>query len=369
MSVGGHRAGGVSRRRPVAAWSTACVLLVAGCTGTSAPPAPTPALSAPAPSSAAPSTTASSGAGAASFTNPVYDTDFPDPMIVRDGDRYVAVATNGNGSNVQVATSADLVHWEQGEDALPKLPRWSTSGKVWAPEIARQSGSRFLLYYTTIAPDGMRQCISVAAGRRAEGPYVDSSRRPLVCDDIEEGGSIDPHPFRDEDGRRYLYWKNDGNAVGADTYLWVQQLDAEGTDVVGKARRLIKQDQPWEGSLIEAPFVVRSGATYHLFYSANDYGSWSYAEGHATGTSPTGPFRKDPEPVLASNDVAAGPGGGALLVDEGRVWMAYHAWDPEGIGSAVPGRQLWLSEVTLDPARTVVEPPEVTNADPPDAGK
>jgi hypothetical protein len=49
--------------------------------------------------------------------------------------------------------------------------------------------------------------------------------------------------------------------------------------------------------------------------------------------------------------------------------MAYHAWDPEGIGSAVPGRQLWLSEVTLDAARTVVEPPEVTNADPPDAGK
>jgi len=295
----------------------------------------------------------------------VYDTDFPDPMIVRDDDRYVAVATNGNGSNVQMATSTDLVEWQQGQDALPKLPSWTSPGKVWAPEIAVHSRTRSVLYYTTVAPGGQRQCIGVAVAEQPEGPYVDSTAKPLVCDGITLGGSIDPHPFVDSDRKRYLYWKNDGNAVGTDTYLWAQRLTENGTGLVGRPTRLIKQDQPWEGSLIEAPFVVRHDSTYHLFYSANDYGSWSYAEGHATARAPTGPFVKDPEPVLSSNDVAAGPGGGAIVVDQNRVWMAYHAWEPDGIGFAVPGRQLWLSEVRFDGDRVLVEPPEVTNSDPP----
>lgn len=345
--------GGRTRHGGALALSVAFTVLV-GCSGGAAvttdgasPTVPTP------------------GDSAGGFSNPVYATDFPDPMVVRDGDRFLAVATNGNGSNVQVATSADLVHWEQGEDALPRLPDWSSPGKVWAPEIAVHSDSRFLLYYTTIGPDGRRQCISVAVAERVEGPYVDSSRGPLVCDPVEAGGSIDPHPFQDEDGRRYLYWKNDGNAVGASTWLWVQRLDEDGTRLVGEPSKLIKQDLPWEGSLIEAPFVVRDGDTYHLFYSANDYGSWSYAEGHATGPSPTGPFVKDADPVLASNDVAAGPGGGAVVLAGGRVWMAYHAWAPDAIGSSVPGRQLWLSEVSFDGARASVEPPQATNADPP----
>ena len=345
----------VTRRRAAAAGAAASLIL-AGCGASPGPGAVS--------SSSQVAATPTSG-DTKTFANPVYDLDFPDPMILRDGNRYLAVATNGNGSNVQVATSADLVHWEQGEDALPKLPGWSSPGKVWAPEISVMSGDRFLLYYTTVAPDGTRQCISVAEAPRAEGPYVDASRRPLVCDPVENGGSIDPHPFRDEDGQRYLYWKNDGNAVGADTWLWAQRLDDDGTGLVGEPSRLIKQQLAWEGSLIEAPFVVRDGATYHLFYSANDYGSEAYAEGHATGDLPTGPFRKDEEPVLATNEFAAGPGGGALLVDQGRVWMAYHAWPPDAVGSAIPGRQLWLSEVTLDGARTVVEPPQATIADPP----
>lgn len=350
------------RPRPVApggrtaGWIAGCAVVLAGCGGA---PVPTGRAGQPDPTAGTPVATAET------FSNPVYDADFPDPMIVRDGDGYLAVATNGNGSNVQTATSDDLVRWEQGEDALPRLPQWSAPGKVWAPEIAVHSADRSLLYYTTVAPDGVRQCISVAVAERPAGPYLDSSPSPLVCDDEQLGGSIDPHPFQDVDGTRYLYWKNDGNAVGADTHLWAQRLNADGTGVVGEPSRLVKQDQPWEGSLIEAPFVVQDDGVYHLFYSANDYGSEFYAEGHATAPSPLGPFTKDPAPVLASNDAAAGPGGGALLVDEGRVWLAYHAWSPDAVGSSVPGRQLWLSEVTLDPARTVVEPPEVANADPP----
>ena len=287
--------------------------------------------------------------------NPVWESNFPDPQIVKTDTGYVAIATNGNGMNVQTLTSPDLVEWSQGSDALPQLPAWTSSGKVWAPEVAKL-GDRWAMYYTTRAPNPEIQCIGVALAGRPEGPYTDSSSGPLVCEE-KQGGSIDASPFIAGDGEAWLYWKNDGNAVGVDTWISVQQLSADGTGLVGTPRRLFKQDLPWEGHLVEAPFVWERDGVFHLFYSANDYGSAEYAVGHAMATSPTGPFTKNPEPVLTSNDVAAGPGHCALIEKDGQVWMVYHAWAPDAIGSEVPGRTMWLSRVHFDGTQVEVEPP------------
>jgi beta-xylosidase len=283
-------------------------------------------------------------------------------MITRaTGGGYLAVATNGNGSNVQTLTSRDLVDWEPGPDALPKVAKWSAKGKVWAPETTTRADGRHLLYYTTRSPNPDIQCISVAVAAKAEGPYRDTSTKPLVCE-RNQGGSIDPSPFTAADGRRYLYWKNDGNAIGVDTWISGQRLDADGTHLVGKPRRLFKQTLAWEGRLVEAPFGWQQGDTFHLFYSANAYDSDAYAVGDATAKDPLGPFTKSGDPVLASNDVAAGPGHCALIKKDGRVWMAYHAWSPDAIGEPVPGRTMWLSEVTFDArGRSHVEPPASTH--------
>ena len=98
------------------------MMLLAGCQ-TADSPNDTP----PAASSADPTPTAASSGG---FTNPVFDSNFPDPMIIQGTAGYLAIATNGNGSNVQTLTSKDLVSWESGPDALPKLPEWSAPGTV-----------------------------------------------------------------------------------------------------------------------------------------------------------------------------------------------------------------------------------------------
>jgi len=45
----------------------------------------------------------------ATFRNPVYDRDFPDPFVLKVGDTYYAYATNGDGKQVQTLTSKDLV--------------------------------------------------------------------------------------------------------------------------------------------------------------------------------------------------------------------------------------------------------------------
>ena len=63
---------------------------------------------------------------------------------------------------------------------------------------------------------------------------------------------------------------------------------------------------------------------------------------------------------MATNDVAAGPGHCALVRKSGKVWMLYHAWPPDAVGTEMPGRNLWLSEVTFAADGSVtVTPPTV----------
>jgi beta-xylosidase len=329
------------------------VTLLAGCQTADSPNATPP----PAASSPDPTPTAAASGG---FTNPVFDSNFPDPMIIQGSAGYLAIATNGNGSNVQTLTSKDLVSWESGPDAMPKLPGWSSPGKVWAPEAIKHSAGRYLMYYTTRSPNPNVQCIGAAVANKPEGPYVDQRSKPLICQE-NEGGSIDPSPFTASDGTRYLYWKNDGNALGVDTYIYVQRLAPGGTELTGKAQRLFKQDLPWEGTLVEGPFLWENGGRFQMFYSANDYGSENYAVGHAVADSPLGPFTKTPEPILVTNDVAAGPGHCALFEKDGRVWMVYHAWTPGQIGEDYPGRAMWLSEVTFNADDTVTVVPPTAN--------
>ena len=285
----------------------------------------------------------------------MWDEDFPDPQVVATADGWVALATNGGGANVQTLRSTDLVTWEPGPDALPVLPSWTVPGKVWAPEV-HEIGGRWVMYVTTVAPDPSLQCVGVAVADAPEGPYEGVGDGPIVCQD-DEGGSIDASPFVAADGSAWLYWKNDGNAVGVDTWLYVQPLSGDGLRLTWEPTRLLRQDLDWEGHLVEAPFVWEHEGRFHLFYSANDFGSADYAVGHAVGDSPAGPFTKDAEPVLVSDAAAAGPGHCALFAHDDRVLMAYHGWAPDAVGSTIPGRMMFLSEVTFDGDHAAVTPP------------
>ncbi len=303
-----------------------------------------------------PSRASSEGASAMGFTNPVYDQNFADPQVIAVDNGYFAFATNGALGNVQTLKSADLVSWEQVGDALPSLPAWTTPGKVWAPEVAVHAADRYVMYYTTSDDASGRQCVGVAVASAAAGPYVDKSSKPLICQEAE-GGSIDTSPFQDSSGKRWLYWKNDGNAIGVDTWIYVSELSPDGLTLVGPTHRLIKQDLPWEGNLVEAPYMVERNGKFHLFYSANAYDKETYAVGHALCATPIGPCTKSGDPILTSSDVAAGPGHNMVLVKDSRYWFVYHAWDPAAVGVDPPGRTMWLSELTWTADTPAVQPP------------
>jgi beta-xylosidase len=290
------------------------------------------------------------------FTNPVYDGNFADPAVIAVGNGFYAFATNGPLGNVQTLKSADLVAWEQVGDALPSLPDWSSPGRVWAPEVAVHGPDRYVMYYTTRGTASGRQCIGVAVAPEATGPYVDKSPEPLICQ-ADEGGSIDASPFQDSSGRRWLYWKNDGNAIGVDTWIYVSELSADGVTLTGPVHRLIKQDLPWEGALVEAPYMVERSGVFHLFYSANAFDKAAYVVGHARCSSPTGPCVKSGDPILSSSPDAAGPGHNMVIHKDNRDWFVYHAWYPESPGTDPRGRTMWLSELTWPNDTPVVQPP------------
>jgi arabinan endo-1,5-alpha-L-arabinosidase len=261
---------------------------------------------------------------------PVIDQDFPDPDVLEVDGTYYAYGTNNGTQNVQVATSTDLESWEVlDEDALPELPSWVIPGKTWAPEVT-QIGSSFVMYTTTTNFDPALQCIATATADAPEGPFEIVGDEMLICP-ADEGGAIDAATFLDDDGTRYLLWKNDGNCCGLDTWLQIAPLGDDGLTLAGKTTKLVKQDQAWEGNLVEAPTMVERDGTYVLMYSANDYGSDAYAVGYATADSPTGPFTKADEPLLttdASEGRFVGPGGqDVVTAPDGSDRLVFHTWD------------------------------------------
>jgi beta-xylosidase len=286
------------------------------------------------------------GAAAASEPSfvPLFRENFPDPHIVVHDGEFVAYSTNA-GINLPMLTSRDLVHWswvtrpddpKRHLDGMPDLAPWVKEGFTWAPEVMKV-GDKWLLYYTANHRKRDVQCIGVAVADNPRGPFRDSSAEPLVCQ-FDLGGTIDADPFRDSDGKLYLYFKSDGNRIGKHTTIWGQPLAADGLSVTGSPVALVEDDKDWEWKLVEAPTMVRSPAGHQLFYSAAFYG-WDpkerlsrYASGYATCSGPLGPCKDAPEnPILHSfNDKEAGclsgPGHTSIFEAAGRHFIAFHAW-------------------------------------------
>ncbi len=274
------------------------------------------------------------------YTNPVINENFPDPSVLYDRGVFYAYATNSRpkatppGPNMACARSSDLVHWTALPDALPVLPTWADPGHTWAPNVrAFVTGKRYVVYFCAHDRAANTQSVGVAVGPAPAGPFTSDAAAPLIREP-EQGGAIDPSCFVDTDGSRYLVWKNDGNSRGLDTWLWVQRLSADGLSLVGTPTRLIKQDQAWEGNLVEAPTLWKHDGRYYLFYSANAFVDCRYAIGYAVAASLLGPYVKPRDSAWqASTPDVCGPGGEDILTTgDGRTWMTYHAWE-HGPGS------------------------------------
>ena len=217
-------------------------------------------------------------------------------------------------------------------DALPHLAVWAAPGATWGPSVLQRGGT-FVLYYSALDGVTGEQCISDAVATQPQGPYVDSSKTPLVCQ-LNLGGSLDPSPFVGTDGSAYLTWKSQG-ASGQPATLWSQQLDPAGTALAaGTPSALLTPSQSWQGGIVEGPDMVVSGGNYLLFYSANAWQTANYAIGVVNCTGPLGPCAQGSgQPLLASGQAFSGPGGPSVFTDnQGNLWLGFAAWLPGKVG-------------------------------------
>src|SRR5215211_7709215 len=106
-----------------------------------------------------------------SYTNPIFDFDFPDPSILQATDGwYYAYATQGitpdfDYQNIQIARSHDLIHWERLPDALPEKPAWAKyTWDFWAPHVIYDNGV-YYMYYSADPDDGGGLCLAVATAK------------------------------------------------------------------------------------------------------------------------------------------------------------------------------------------------------------
>jgi xylan 1,4-beta-xylosidase len=255
--------------------------------------------------------------------NPVLPGDHPDPTIVLVGHTYWTTSTSGDRTPIfPLYHSDDLVHWTAAGYVFPDRPAWAANS-LWAPELVSDRG-RYRLFYAGRKPHGPL-CVAVASATQPAGPWQDHG--PLVC---QPDGSIDAAFARNEQGVPYLIWKEDGNSRHQPTPIWAQRLTADLLHVRGPKHQLITNDAPWEGGVVEGPFVLRHDGYFYLFYAGDRCcgATCDYAEGVARAKSLLGPWQKNPaNPIIAANEHWRCPGHGSVArAPDGQDVLIYHAY-------------------------------------------
>ncbi|WP_163508773.1 family 43 glycosylhydrolase [Fodinicola acaciae] len=255
----------------------------------------------------------------------VINQDFPDPDVLQVGSTFYAYSTSSGAGRTPVASAPSATGpWTIRGDALPTPPSWAGGGGFWAPDVSRRSDGTYLMYFTGPSAAVGRMCVGAAVSTNPLGPFTPVGDAPLVCDG-GEGGDIDPSSFVDTDGKRYLLYKNDGNAIGQAPALWLQPVAADGVTFTGSRTALLRADRADEANVIEAPVLVHRPSQYVLFYSAGNYGGSGYYTSYAVSPSITGSYSKAYRPLITTDSVdgaVVGPGGEDVVGDR----IFFHGW-------------------------------------------
>lgn len=292
------------------------------------------------------------------YTNPVYDRDFPDPFVLRHGGKFYAYATETRGYRFQVMESEDLVHWTHRGTAFT-VP-WAQA-HFWAPEVVYHRG-RFYMTYSALNPQSNKHDIGIATADNPLGPFTHAAI--LVRGDDNRVGVIDATIFFDVDVTPYLVYSEEDPRR-----IVLRRMSPDLLSVEDEVTELIRPDLEWERGITEAPTLLRRNGLYHLFYSGGHYQgskqSCRYAVGHAVARSLRGPYQKASRPLLETVEGRVyGPGHQCVVrLPDGAMWMVYHGWDDREeprYGSNPAGRTMRIDRIVWRGDTPRVEGPTFT---------
>ena len=281
------------------------------------------------------------------WTNPVINSDAPDPHIFFDGTTYYAYTTNtvigGAWVNIPVYSSTNLVNWTYRGDAVPNssIGSWvsaSHNGQIWAPSVLQRTNiynqTYWVMYYTAPSASAGHGCIASAVSYSLTGPFNDNGS-PLECDTVYGTGYYDPSVVVTGTGtnpQAHLFWA--AATSGGSHYIFADTLDWTGYHSGGTGvQNVMGASSGWQGGIVEAPAVTYdpTAGRYDMFYSGGAWTGPDYAEGWATCTrNGYGVFVScsDQTPVFAlfsRNSGVTGPGGADVFTTPGgQKWFVYH---------------------------------------------
>ncbi|GAA4722246.1 family 43 glycosylhydrolase [Sphingomonas lutea] len=138
------------------------------------------------------------------------------------------------------------------------------------------------------------------------------------------------------------------------TPVWAQRLADDGRALIGTPRRVLENDQDWEGHLIEGPFCTLQDGRYWLFYAGNDFSSPAYGIGVAVADHPLGPYSKQGAPLLKSTRSWTAPGHASVALGlDGEPRLFFHAFHP-GTGGYNSFRALLTARLSFDGGRVAL---------------
>lgn len=295
-----------------------------------------------------------------SYTNAVYDFDFPDPSGVYDPVQkaWFLYATGG-----QIARSNDGVTWTKLTNAFAMTPQWGTTNAgLWAPEVQYING-QYVMYYSLSTWGDANPGIGVATAPRPQGPWTDHGKlfRSL---EIGVNNSIDPGVFIDQEGRVYMIW---GSMRGN----YIIELTSDGLALKDESFEAAKNNKVrvagldtsigWTVDTYEAAYVRFFNGYYYLFLSMGtccEGASSTYQVVVGRSRNPKGPYVDDQgremtarnvgKLVIAKNDTFVGTGHNSVIDDvNGDPWFYYHAYH---LNNPSKGRVLLMDRMLFDEA-------------------
>ena len=325
------------------------------------------------------------------------------------------------GAAILCYRSKDLHSWEPAAGMVDGFSvacystdweDWKSNGNCWAPEVIYDGGKYYMFY--NMAAKGSSGATEVTSGGYYVGVAVSDTPvgpfRALHGTDAETGAAIPvvnfeanldigPHmpvidisPFQDTDGRRYIYFKAEGddrNTLNNGGYIYCMEMEDWETpkyDTIqlvlvpgalsvstnaGAEAALKLEGLQTEGEiadavdhiLLEAPQCIEHEGKYYLTYSANGYTDPSYSVWQAVGDSPMGPFKKvtveKGNPIISGieMDYANGAGHHTFIKNGDEVFAVYHVHGNETSMESSPGRFIFTDRVHFTENGIVVNGP------------
>ena len=286
--------------------------------------------------------------------------DYPlthDPSIAKEGQTYYVFSTSLTPDEGQfpIRCSNDLLVWKRCGHVFDQIPAWihEASPKtevLWAPDISYFQG-KYHLYFAYSAFGVNTSGIALATNQTLDptSPRYHWKDEGLVLKSTEADNfnAIDPNIVLDDKGQPWLslgsFWSGikmrridaaTGKPSAADPQLYALASRAKPAQA-----EPAKPGLPPDWEAIEAPFVVRHGDFYYLFFSFDlcCRGTHStYRTMVGRSHTVTGPYvdaegkpllKGGGTELLTANSRWIGPGGESVLQrPEGDI-IVFHAYD------------------------------------------